>query len=326
MMQGTNCIRRVSRFGLGAYLCATLFASMILLGGAPAIRAQAPNSAASGPSAKDPEGFTPGWGFGTRFEGSSSGDGSVFDLGTGLGYNFSHHFGIDMGVPYYFIGTPSSIKQKNPTAVSGNGIGDVFADLKTTFPGRTLNYASTIHLTGPIADKKKGLSTGHATWNWSNHFDHGWGNFTPFIDGGVGNTIPDTRFFRRPFIAFGYSAQFEGGTEIDAGPFSLRAAAYDVAPWGTQTVISRVFRCSKGTTCSATGTTTDRKSYTTTSVASGGAALTRDNGFDAGIEVKPLRNLDLEFDYTRSVPLRLNIFSFGISVDISGMMRSGAHH
>jgi len=129
------------------------------------------------------------------------------------------------------LSAPSSIKQKNPSAVSGNGLGNLGADLKWNFPGKTLNYASTIHLGAPTGDIKKGLSTGHATWTWSNHFEHGWGNFTPFIDGGAGNTISDTRFFHRPFTSFGYNASFEAGTEVDAGPFSLTASAYDIAPW-----------------------------------------------------------------------------------------------
>jgi hypothetical protein len=271
---------------------------------------------------KPQEGFTPGWGFGMKFEGSSSGDGTITDLATAVGYNFSHHFGVDLGVPYYFVGTPSSIKQKNPSALSGYGIGDFGAELKWNYPGHTLNYASTIHLGAPSGDKKKGFSIGHATWNWSNHLEHGWGNFTPFVAGGVGNTIPDTRFFHRPFMTFGYIASFEAGTEADAGPFSLSASVYDVAPWGPQTVISRVFRCTSGTTCGATGTSTNRKGYTTTSVQTGGASLTRDNGFNAGLEVKPRPYLDLEVDYSRSVPLQLNNFSFGISVDISSLLRS----
>jgi hypothetical protein len=29
-----------------------------------------------------------------RFEGSTNSDGNVYDLGTGVGYNFSHHFGV----------------------------------------------------------------------------------------------------------------------------------------------------------------------------------------------------------------------------------------
>jgi hypothetical protein len=77
--------------------------------------------------------------------------------------------------------------------------------------------------------------------------------------------------------------------EFDAGRLSLTGSAYDVAPWGPQTVISRVFRCS--------------------------------NGLNAGIDFKPLSRLDLEFDYSRSVPLQLNSFSFGIGVDLTWLLR-----
>jgi len=283
--------------------------------------AQSPASPASGPLTKQDEGFTPGFNAGIKFEGSTSSDGSVYDLSSGVGYNFSRHFGVDVGIPYYFIGTPSSVKKNNPQAVSGDGLGSLGADLKWNFAGELVNYDPTIHFTAPTGETKKGLSTGHATWNLGNHLEHGWNNFTPFVDLGVGNTVNDTKYFHRPFITFGYNLQSEAGTEIDAGPLSFTASAYDVAPWGTQTVISRVFRCSSATTCSANGKSTNRKGYLNTSVQSGNAALARDNGFNFGVEVKPIRYVDLEAGYSRSVPLQLNSFSFGVSVD----MRALAH-
>jgi hypothetical protein len=301
-------------------VCAVLF----LLTCSRPLTAQTPNAAANGPNAKSNEGFYPGWNLGVRFEGSTNSDGKVFDLGTGAGYNFSHHFGVGFGVPYYFVGTPSSIQAKNQQAVSGNGFGDVGADLKWLFPSKTLTYASTLHVGAPTGDKKKGFSVGHATWNWSNHIEHGWGNFTPFIDGGLGNTVMDSRHFHRPFMTFGYNAQFEAGMEIDAGPISLSASAYDVAPWGPQTVISRVFRCSSTAKCGAAGKTTNRKGYLQDSVTSGDASLARDSGFNASAEFKPVRALDLEIDYSRSVPLRLNTFSFGIGVDLGALLRRSA--
>lgn len=283
-------------------------------------RAQSPAPAASG-AAKSDSGLYPGWNMGVRFEGSTSGDGSVYDLGFGAGYNFARHFGIGLGAPYYFVGTPSAVKSKDPQAVSGSGIGDIGVDLRWLFPGEAVTYGSTVHLAAPSGDTKKGLSTGHGTWNWANHIDHGWGNFTPFIDGGVGNSLPDSRYFHRPYVTFGYNMQFEAGTEYDSGPFSISGSAYDIAPWGNQTMISRVFRCPSGSTCSSTGTSTDRKGYLQTNKQTGGASLTRDNGFNAGVEVKPTKALSLEFDYSRSVPLRLNSFSFGIGVDVSALLR-----
>ena len=283
-------------------------------------------SFAQSPAAKganqDNAGFYPGWSFGASFEGSTSGDGSVYDLGASAGYNFSHHFGVGLGVPYYFVGTPSAVKTKDPGAVSGNGLGNVGADLKWLFPGNTMTYGSTIHLAAPTSDTKKGFSVGHATWNWENHIERGWGNFTPFVDGTVGNTIPNSKYFTKLFSSFGYNLALEAGTEVDAGPLSLSASAYDIAPWGPQTIISKVYRCTSGTKCSSTGTTTDRKSYLNTNVSTGSASLTRDNGFNFGVEFKPTKTVDLEVGYSHSVPLRLNTFSFGISLDIAGALRS----
>src|SRR4029077_1049052 len=108
--------------------CAAI-CSLLLLTCLPS-HAQSPNPAANGAVGQKNEGFYPGWTLGTSFEGSTSGDGSVYDLGTSAGYTFSHHFGVDLGVPYYFVGTPSAVKTKNPGAVSGNGIGNIGVDLK----------------------------------------------------------------------------------------------------------------------------------------------------------------------------------------------------
>src|SRR3989441_9504699 len=214
-----------------------------------------------------------------------------------------------------------SLHDALPISVSGIGVGSFFADLRWNYPNKSLNYGSAIHLTAPTGDKKKGFSIGHATWNESNHFDHAFGDFSPFLDAGVGNTIMDTRFFHRPFATFGYNAQFNAGLEYDPGKFSFSVAAYDVAPWGNQTVISRVFRCGSAAKCSASGTTTNRKGFTSSSVTSGGADLVRDNGYNAGIDYKPVGYLDLEFDFSRSVPLHLNSYSLGIGVDLSWLLR-----
>ena len=159
--------------GVRAMVWTATVALLFCLSAGHATRAQSPNAAASG-RAKSDEGFYPGWTLGTRFEGSTSGDGSVYDLGFGGGYNFSHHFGVSLGIPFYFVGTPAAVKSKDPQAVSGSGLGNVGADLKWLFPRPSVNYASTVHLGAPTGDVKKGFSTGHATWNWANHIEHAW--------------------------------------------------------------------------------------------------------------------------------------------------------
>jgi hypothetical protein len=285
--------------------------------------AQSPAPAATGPAKDNPGGFTPGITLGAKFEGSYSSDGGVYDLGSALGYNFSRHFGVDLGVPFYFVSTPTSVKNNNPGAASGIGVGSFFTDLRWNYPHKLLNYSSAVHLTAPTGDKKKGFSIGHATWNETNHFDHAFGDVSPFLDAGVGNSIMDTKFFHRPFMTYGYNAQFNGGVEYDPGKFSFSVAAYDVAPWGNQTVISRVFRC--GTAKCSGGTSTNRKGFTSSNVTTGGADLTRDNGYNAGIDYKPLGYLDFEFDFSRSIPLQLNSYSFGIGVDLSWLLRPRVH-
>jgi hypothetical protein len=319
-MVGGNLLSRAVYLGSAVLFCALLFLALC-----SPVFAQSPIPAATNPANKDAGGFTPGWTLGARFEGTYSSDGGVYDLGTALGYNFSRHFGIDAGVPFYFINTPSSVKQSNPGAVSGVGIGSFFTDLRLNYPNPSLNYSSAIHLTAPTGDIKKGFSIGHATWNFNNHFDHAFGDWSPFVDAGVGNSLMDTRFFTRPFATFGYNAAFTGGLEYDKGPFSLQAGAYDVAPWGNQTEISRVFRCGSAAKCSGSGTSTNRNGFSSSSVTTGGAGLVRDNGYEAGIDFKPVNYLDLEFYYSRSVPLRLNNYSFGIGIDLSSLVRPRAH-
>lgn len=316
---GTKPVSRFGRFGAAGLVWAILILALC-----PSVFAQSPVPAATTPAAKNNGGFTPGWTLGARFEGSYSSDAGVYDLGTALGYNFSRHFGMDAGVPFYFISTPTSIKQNNPGAVSGIGAGSFFTDLRLNYPNPSLNYSAGLHLTAPTGDTKKGFSIGHATWNLSNHFDHAFGDFSPFIDAGFGNSVMDTKFFHRPFMTFGYNAAFEGGLEYDPGKFSFSASAYDIAPWGNQTVISRVFRCGSAAKCSSSGTTKNRKSFTSSSVSTGGADLVRDNGFNAGIDFKPVSYLDLEFDFSRSVPLQLDSYSFGIGIDLSLLVRPRA--
>lgn len=313
---------RVSR-GLGIPGARLFWILLLALG--PTALAQTPIPAATHPASKEEGGFSPGWTLGARFEGDYSSAAGVYDVGTALGYNFSRHFGVDAGVPFYFVSTPYSTKQANPSTVSGVGLGNIFLDLLLTYPNPSVDYSSAIHLTAPVGDVKKGFSTGHATWNYTNHIDRAFGDWSPFIDAGVGNTILDTKYFTRPFMSFGYNAAFTGGLEYDKGPFSLQAGAYDVAPWGNQTVVSRVFRCGSSGQCGSSGASHNRHGFSNSSVTSGGADLVRDNGYEAGFDFRPVYYLDLEFDYSRSIPLHLNNYSFGIGVNLSSLVRPRAH-
>src|SRR6516164_2726959 len=174
--QGTCSRSRSHRVACvaGAWLLCVL-----VLAVCPAM-AQTPVPAAKNPGSRDSEGFSAGWTLGARFEGDYSSYAGVYDFATAVGYNFSRHLGVDAGVPGYFVNTATSITRTNPGAVSGTGIGNTFLDLLLNYPNRSFNYSSVIHLTAPVGDTKKGFSTGHATWNYANHFDHAFRDWSPF--------------------------------------------------------------------------------------------------------------------------------------------------
>ena len=270
--------------------------------------AQTPVPAAKNPGSKDSEGFSAGWTLGARFEGDYSSYAGVYDLASAVGYNFSRHLAMDAGVPVYFVSTPVSITRANPGAVSGVGMGNTFVDLLLNYPSRSFNY------------------THHATWNFTHHFDRAFGDWSPFLDAGVGNTLLDTRYFTRPFTSFGYNVAFTGGVEYDRGKYSFQGGAYDVTPWGNQTMFSRVFRCHPTANCTnPRGLSNNRNAFKSASITKGGAALVRDNGYEVGVDFRPVHYLDFEFAYSRSVPLHLNNYSFGVGVNLSSFVRRRAH-
>src|ERR1700756_2361090 len=79
-----NCSGYVGRY--------TMLSSLLFLfAWASPVQAQTPIPAATGSPKEPKEEFRSGWGFGVKFEGSSSGDGTVTDLAAGVGYNFSRH-------------------------------------------------------------------------------------------------------------------------------------------------------------------------------------------------------------------------------------------
>lgn len=262
------------------------------------------------PAGKDGRGFV----FYEAFEGDSNADGQVMTLSSSAAYKFNQHFSIGAGLPIYFDRASSS----TTGTASSTGIGNVFVVLRSAWKNPVLNYTTALMGTAPSGDTKKGLSTGHATFDWDNRVGHDISIFTPFLDAGMGNSLMDTRFFLRPFTSYGMLAHFEAGTDIDlTHSFSLTLSGYDVAPWGTQTVISRVVAA--GAPGKSGGVTHGRafeNSHTTT----GSASLTADDGYTAGLSFNPTPYLDLDLGYTRSVHYALNTVSFGVGVNLSSLL------
>jgi hypothetical protein len=233
------------------------------------------------------------------YEGSGNSDGFITDINSTVGYAFGKHFAMDMGVPYLFF-QPSTSKTG---ATAASGMGNPYLGFTYSAKGAALEFSTSLNSAIPTASTAKGLSTGHVTVDWSNHFAHEFDLFTPFVDIGLANSIPDTRFLHRPYISYGDVAHVEGGSELDLGDkFSVTASGYYILPWGPQQIFLRGTKSSSGAT-------------------KGGVSLTRDDGVNLGIDYNLTRSLDLSAGYSRSMYSVLNTFSFGIGVNVSSLLK-----
>lgn len=234
------------------------------------------------------------------YESSGNSDGFITDLNSIVGYAFGKHFAVDMGVPYLFV-NPSTSKTGTTSA---SGMANPYLGFRYSVTGSALDFSTGLNSAVPMASTAKGLSTGHVTVDWSNHFGHEFDLFTPFLDCGLGNSIPDTRFLHRPYVSYGDVVHFEGGSELDLGDkFSVTASGYYILPWGPQQIFLRGTKRTSGPT-------------------KGGVSLTRDDGINLGFDYNWTRSLDLSAGYSRSVYTVLNTFSFGIEVNVASLLKS----
>jgi hypothetical protein len=273
---------------------------------------------------------TSGFAFYERFQGSASSLGWVNQLDTSVGYNFGAHFSLDAGLPVYFIRPSSSTIAATGTS-SGNGIGNVYAQIRLSEANPIVNFASTLTGTAPTGDKTNGFSTGHATVDWSNYFEHSFSQLTPFFDVGIANAVSDTMFFIRPYTTYGVVTHVEGGARYRlVRGLSVGVSGFAIEPSGQQTVVSRlVERSGSRTTTGGTPTSGSRTSgseesrvFQNTSVTTGTADIARDNGFSTWLQIAPATGVSLYAGYTRSTHFALNTAFFGISFNLGKAIRS----
>ncbi len=297
-----------NRRGVSCLLAVCLSASLFAI----SMSAQAVN-----PSNNEEKGFTAY----TLFQGSTNAPGQVMKWDTSAGYNLNRHFGLDVGLPFYFVRNSGT---STTGSSSNNGIGNAYVDLRAKFSNPAMNYATTLTGYAPTGDSSKGLSTGRATFDWNNHVDRQFRRLTPFGEIGIGNTISDTRFFPRPFTTLGFNTHMQGGATYDLWRiFSVGASGYAVLPSGEQKVFSKLLtRGSVGTA----GSGRSGRVFETTPEATGSSDIARDDGFSAWLDASPSKYLDLELGYTRSVHYELNTVSFGIGVNIGKMVSAVNRH
>lgn len=249
------------------------------------------------------------------FNGSSNTDGQVMMLDSSAGYVFGAHVLVDGGMPVYFVRATTTANTGASTTTSFTALGDVYGQFRLSFPNPFLNFKTQLTGRAPTGNTSDGISTGHATYDWSNRLDRGFGNWTPFFEFGIADSIPDAFVYGRPFASYGDLAHFQVGASyrvIDR--LTVAASAFDVAPWGTQTIDSRVAKGSGGSV--GHGPPFLQNPQTT-----GGASLAADNGFSVGTDLALARAMDFTIGYSRSTHYDLNTISFGIAVSMREILR-----
>jgi hypothetical protein len=253
------------------------------------------------------------------FQGSSNSLGQVMEVDSSAGYNFNQYFGIDLGLPVYFVKASGNTTSGGST--SSTGIGDVHMDFRLNFRQPIVNYLSVFTVSAPTGNADAGFSTGRATFDWNNHFDRSFGRVTPFVEIGVANTISNTQFFNRPFTTLGLLSHYQVGGSIDfRRVFSVGASAYAIVPTGQQTVFSQIVRGSSSTA----NPNSHAPVFATTHETKGTADIDRDNGFSTWIGASPSRYIDLRLGYTHSVHYALDTVTFGVGFNLATLVRNAS--
>lgn len=248
--------------------------------------------------------------FNVGFDGSVDSSGHVMDVGTTAGYKFGRHVQVDAGMPFYFLSSPGT------GTATGPGNADVA--LRLLFGTPAVNYSSSLTTFLPTGSTDLGLSTGRATFDWSNHIDHDFGRITPELNFGFADTVVDSKHFVRPYTTLGYNAHAEGGATFDLfKDVSLETTAYALLPFGPQKMYSRQVRAG------AVGAPNPQhgRAFEGSHFTSGGADLTRDNGFSAGLDLSPAPCMDMYGGYTHSVKFALDEISFGVGLNVGQLMQ-----
>jgi hypothetical protein len=296
-------------------LCGSLLVAAAALLFVPQVRAQANGSGNSSPSVNPAVRSEDHFTWIEQFDGSSNTEGQVMLLDSSLGYLLERHLLVDAGVPVYFIRANTTTASGASTTNSFTALGDVYGQVRLSFPNPALNFKTQLTGRAPTASTSYGISTGHPTYDWTNRIDRDFGHWTPFFEVGLANSVPDTFVYRRPFASYGELGHFQAGAVYHVLIWlSVAASAFDVAPWGSQTIDSRVVGNGSGATGHGPPFLQGRQT-------TGGSSLAADNGFSAGLGISPTKAIDFTVGYSRSAHYNLNTASFGIAVNMRAILR-----
>ncbi len=264
-----------------------------------------------------------------QFQGSYDTLGLFTRFDSTFGYQFNKYLAVDAGLPVYFVRPAAgAIDPAAGVPVPQNGLGNAHASVRLHFAKNSFAYSPTLTATAPTGDESKGLSTGRASWDWSNRFEYDFDRITPYVAAGVANAISDTAFFTRPYTTHGLVGHLEGGAEFRLTKHvAAIGSVYTLQPSGEQTVFSRVLPPGQTKQSNGNGNARGRgKKQGVFELAPrtvGPAEIARDRGASAGLTITPAPPIEFEIAFSHSTTYALNTVSFGIGFNLSRLLRTG---
>ncbi|HYL92974.1 MAG TPA: hypothetical protein VEW69_07430 [Alphaproteobacteria bacterium] len=261
-------------------------------------------------------------------QGTANSDSTIVKVDSNLGFNFNKHFGVFAGIPFYVANnsvTPSTTA--TTTTGSNSGIGNVYLGFALRADRDKISYSSTSAVQGPTGGTSSGFSTGRVTADHTSRLEVNFDRVTPFFEGGLGNSVPDSRLISRAFTSLGMETHFEEGAEAElAKHFFAGFSGYQIVPFGTQKVFSKLVKSGKGNgnvVAVVNGKNNGKgKAVFETVAQTTGTDLTRENGFNTWVGFSPNKLLRAEVGFSRSTTFDLNSVVFNLSVNVGRLMRS----
>ncbi len=243
--------------------------------------------------------------FGTGHD-SSAGWSAV--LNSAVGYDFTRHFALELGVPYYLVSSSLTT-----TTTRTGSLGDVFMRARATAHSAALDYGTAVTVTAPTGDTSSGISTGRVTFTWDNRLEHGFSRITPFGEGSIGNTLmPSTRYMRS-YTTLGAASEFRGGAGLDLFKYtSLEGSVYGDLGFGNQKIFSH--SVPKGLTSASSTASKHGRPFEAAYVTTGTGSLVNDHGVTADLSLNPVPRVGVDLAYNHSIPFDIDTFSLTLGV------------
>ena len=223
-----------------------------------------------------------------------------------IGYSFNDIFSIDITAPIYMYrlaGTRDPHPRPNALLVTQRAEpGDVTFSVHAQFIPKGFGYQATVSGTAPTGDPLYGLSTGRATFDFSNHFERAFKYVSPYVELGVGDSSSLVNpLVTRDFTSLGPLAHFQAGFAFPLPlGLSFSTNAYEQLPIGDQKIYQTITR--RNAPPGTPGVTVVT-----------GRSVSEDNGFTNSLDVPLDGHTTLSAYYNRSLRLKDDVVAIGIT-------------